>query len=56
MANLESYRVNPKKFSLKDFDSNDKSERTGDKAQAQSFADFARHGRQWQRRHGKTGV
>jgi PPK2 family polyphosphate:nucleotide phosphotransferase len=33
MTNLDNYRVNPKKFSLKDFDCNDKSERTGDKAQ-----------------------
>jgi PPK2 family polyphosphate:nucleotide phosphotransferase len=33
MANLDNYLVNPKKFSLKNFDSNDKSERTGDKAQ-----------------------
>ena len=32
MANLDEYRVNPKKFSLNDFDTNDKSERTGDKA------------------------
>ena len=32
MANLDQYRVNAKKFSLKDFKSDDKSERTGDKA------------------------
>jgi PPK2 family polyphosphate:nucleotide phosphotransferase len=32
MANLEQYQVDPKKFSLKTFQSNDKSERTGDKA------------------------
>ena len=32
MANYDQYRVNPKKFSLKDFDTNDQSERTGDKA------------------------
>ncbi len=32
MANLDRYLVNPKKFSLNDFDSNDKSERSGDKA------------------------
>jgi PPK2 family polyphosphate:nucleotide phosphotransferase len=32
MAKLDSYRVNAKKFSLEDFDANDKSERTGDKA------------------------
>jgi PPK2 family polyphosphate:nucleotide phosphotransferase len=31
MANLDKYRVNPKKFSLNDFDANDKSERSGDK-------------------------
>ena len=33
MASLEKYRVNPKKFALKNYDTNDKSERTGDKAQ-----------------------
>lgn len=33
MANLDQYRVKPKKFSLSDFNSNDKSERSGDKAQ-----------------------
>ena len=33
MANLEQYRVKPKKFSLSDFNPDDKSERTGDKAQ-----------------------
>lgn len=33
MANLDHYRVNPKKFSLKNYNANDKSERTGDKAQ-----------------------
>ncbi len=32
MASCDEYRVNPKKFSLNDFDSNDKSERSGDKA------------------------
>ena len=32
MANLDQYRVNTKKFTLKDFKSDDKSERTGDKA------------------------
>ena len=32
MANYDQYRVNPKKFSLKDFDTNDQSERSGDKA------------------------
>lgn len=31
MANLDRYLVNPKKFSLKDFDPNDKSERSGSK-------------------------
>ena len=31
MANYDQYRVNPKKFSLKDFDTNDQSERSGDK-------------------------
>jgi PPK2 family polyphosphate:nucleotide phosphotransferase len=33
MKNLDQYRVNPKKFSLKEFKPNDKSERSGDKAQ-----------------------
>jgi len=33
MANLDQYRVSPKKFSLKNYKSDDKSERTGDKAQ-----------------------
>ena len=32
MANYDQYRVNPKKFSLKYFDTNDQSERSGDKA------------------------
>ena len=32
MANYDQYRVNPKKFSLKDFDTNNQSERSGDKA------------------------
>jgi PPK2 family polyphosphate:nucleotide phosphotransferase len=32
MANLEDYRVNPKKFSLNDFNTNGKDERSGDKA------------------------
>ena len=32
MANYDQYRVNSKKFSLKDFDTNDQSERLGDKA------------------------
>ena len=32
MANYDQYRVNPKKFSLKNFDTNDQSERSGDKA------------------------
>ncbi len=32
MANLDQYQVNPKKFSLKAFKTDDKSERTGDKA------------------------
>ena len=32
MANYDQYRVNPKNFSLKDFDTNDQSERSGDKA------------------------
>ena len=32
MANLDQYQVNPKKFSLKAFKADDKSERTGDKA------------------------
>ena len=32
MASYDQYRVNPKKFSLKDFDTNDQSERSGDKA------------------------
>ena len=32
MVNYDQYRVNPKKFSLKDFDTNDQSERLGDKA------------------------
>ncbi len=31
MANLDKYRVNPKKFSLKDFDTKDKTERSGSK-------------------------
>jgi len=31
MANLDKYRVNPKKFSLKDFDTKDKAERSGSK-------------------------
>ncbi len=33
MANLDKYRVNPKKFSLKDYDPKDKAERTGSKDQ-----------------------
>lgn len=33
MANLDQYRVNPKKFALSNYKSGDKSERTGDKAQ-----------------------
>ncbi len=33
MADLDQYRVNPKKFKLKDFDPDDRSERSGDKAQ-----------------------
>lgn len=33
MANLDQYRVNPKKFALKNYKADDKSERTGDKAQ-----------------------
>ena len=33
MANLDQYRVNPKKFSLKNYKSDDKSERGSDKAQ-----------------------
>jgi len=33
MANLDRYRVNPKKFSLKDYDAKDKAERTGSKEQ-----------------------
>lgn len=33
MANLDRYRVNPKKFSLKDYDAKDKKERTGSKEQ-----------------------
>jgi PPK2 family polyphosphate:nucleotide phosphotransferase len=33
MANLDKYRVNPKKFSLKDFDTKDKTERSGSKEQ-----------------------
>ena len=32
MANYDQYRVNPKKFSLKDLDTNDQSARSGDKA------------------------
>jgi PPK2 family polyphosphate:nucleotide phosphotransferase len=32
MANVDQYRVNPKKFSLKGFKADDKSERMGDKA------------------------
>ena len=32
MASYDQYRVNPKKFSLSDFDPKDQSERTGDKA------------------------
>ncbi len=32
MANYDQYRINPKKFSLKDFDTNNQSERSGDKA------------------------
>jgi PPK2 family polyphosphate:nucleotide phosphotransferase len=31
MENLDKYRVNPKKFSLKDFDAKDKTERSGSK-------------------------
>ncbi len=31
MADLDQYRVNPKKFKLKDFDPDDRSERSGDK-------------------------
>lgn len=31
MANFDKYRVNPKKFSLKDFDTKDKTERSGSK-------------------------
>jgi PPK2 family polyphosphate:nucleotide phosphotransferase len=33
MANLDKYRVNPKKFSLRDYDPKDKTERTGSKDQ-----------------------
>jgi PPK2 family polyphosphate:nucleotide phosphotransferase len=33
MANLDQYRVDPKKFTLKKYNASDKSERTGDKAQ-----------------------
>ncbi len=33
MAGIEQYRVNSKKFALKNYNTNDKSERTGDKAQ-----------------------
>lgn len=33
MANLEKYRVNPKKFTLNDYDAKDKTERTGSKEQ-----------------------
>ena len=33
MINFDKYRVNPKKFSLKDYNSKDKSERTGSKEQ-----------------------
>lgn len=33
MADLDRYRVNPKKFSLKDYDAKDKTERTGSKEQ-----------------------
>ncbi|MGB7815526.1 MAG: polyphosphate kinase 2 family protein [Methylotenera sp.] len=33
MANLDQYRVNPKKFALKNYKASDKSERTGDKSQ-----------------------
>ncbi len=33
MTSLDKYRVNPKKFSLKDYNSKDKSERTGSKEQ-----------------------
>jgi PPK2 family polyphosphate:nucleotide phosphotransferase len=32
MANLDQYRVNPKKFALSNYKASDKSERTGDKA------------------------
>ena len=32
MTNYDQYRVNPRKFSLKDFDTNDQSERSGEKA------------------------
>ncbi len=35
MTKLSQYRVNPKKFSLKNFDPSDRSARTGDKAQDQ---------------------
>lgn len=31
MANFDKYRINPKKFSLKDFDTKDKTERSGSK-------------------------
>lgn len=37
MTKLSQYRVNPKKFSLKEFDPSDKSERTGDKQQDQQL-------------------
>jgi len=33
MANLDQYRVNPKSFSSKDFNTNDRSNRTGSKGQ-----------------------
>ena len=37
MANSDQYRVNPKQFSLSDFNTNDKSERLGDKAKDASL-------------------
>lgn len=40
MANLDKYRVNPKKFSLKDYDPKDKTERTGNKDQ--NFVDLTK--------------
>jgi len=42
MVNLDQYRVNPKSFSRKDFNTNNKSKRTGSKGQdAQELSKLA---------------